>query len=197
MQPGDIAYLAAATQYPWTVAGQDADHKQAALNQIVAKIDDQAGRLGEPDVYAKGGYQADWGGVFAPVGEAVYWMDKMLTPAQWKALLGQSIPVSGQTLTRREAWTRMLKGNFDYARTHVARISNQAEICLYGAYRSNKGLQIIAPDVAEPEETAKRFLFEAAGIAPYLGNDILDAGGKLVGRERPYGDHYYQVTQAA
>ena len=196
MQPGDIAYLAAATQYPWTAAGQDTDHRQTALNQVVAKIDDQAQRLTEPDVYAKGGYQADWGGVFAPVGEAVYWMDKTLTPAQWKTLLDQSIPVNGQTLTRREAWTRMLKGNFDYARTHVARISNQAEICLYGAYRSNKGLQIIAPDVAEPEEAAKRFLFEAAGIAPYLGNDVLDASGKLIGRERPYGDHYYQVTQA-
>ena len=50
--------------------------------------------------------------------------------------------------------------------------------------------------VAEPEDTAKRFLFEPAGISPYLGNDILDANGKLIGRERPYGDHYYQITQA-
>jgi hypothetical protein len=196
MQPGDIAYLAAATQQPWTIAGQDADHRNAALRQVVAKIDDQAQRLTEPDVYAKGGYQADWGGVFAPVGEAVFWMDKDMTAAQWNALLEQTLSVNGQAETRRDAWTKMLKGNFDYARTHVARISNQAEICMYGAYRSNKGLQIIAPAVAEPEASAKRFLFEPAGISPYLGNDILDAGGKLIGREKPYGDHYYQITSA-
>ena len=194
MAPNDIRYLASATQYPWTVAGQDATARQRAIRQVVAKIDDQAGRLQEPDVYAKGGYQADWGGVFAPIGEAIYWMDKVLTPVQWKVLLDQTITVNGQATIRRDAWARMLKGNFDYARTHVARISNQAEICMYGAYRSNKGLQIIAPALAEPEATAKRFLFEPAGIAPYLGNDILDADGRLIGRERPYGDHYYQVT---
>ncbi len=194
MPPNDIRYLASAMQYPWTVAGQDDAARQKAITQVVAKIDDQAQRLGEPDVYAKGGYQADWGGVFAPIGEAVYWMDKVLTPAEWKALLGQAITVNGQTVTRRDAWARMLKGNFDYARTHVARISNQAEICMYGAYRSNKGLQIIAPALAEPEATAKRFLFEPAGIAPYLGNDVLDGAGRLIGRERPYGDHYFQVT---
>jgi hypothetical protein len=194
MSPGDIRYLASAMSYSWTVAGQDDAAKQRTLTQIIAKIDDQSQRLNEPDVYAKGGYQADWGGVFAPLGEAIYWMNKVLTPRQWNTLLQVPIPVNGQMTARREAWTRMLKGNFDYARTHVARISNQAEICLYGAYRSNKGLQIIAPAAAEPEETAKRFLFEAAGISPYLGNDILDASGKLVGRERPYGDHYYQIT---
>ncbi len=196
MQPGDIAYLASALSQPWTVVGQDEGTRQKTLAQIVAKIDDQSQRLTEPDVYAKGGYQADWGGVFAPVGEAVYWMDKVLTPAQWNTLLDANMMVNGQTMTRRESWTHMLKGNFDYARTHVARISNQAEICMYGAYKSNKGLQIINPAVAEPEETAKRFLFEPAGIAPYLGNDILDASGKLIGREKPYGEHYFQITDA-
>ena len=196
MAPSDIAYLAAATQQPWTAAGQDDSGRQSAMAQIVAKIDDQAQRLTEPDIYAKGGYQADWGGVFAPIGEALYWMDKDLTSTQWKALLDENIPVNGQAVTRRAAWTRMLKGNFDYARTHVARISNQAEICMYGAYCSNKGLQIINPAIAEPEDTAKRFLFEPAGILPYLGNDILDSSGKFIGRERPYGDHYYQMTEA-
>ena len=196
MAPNDIRYLASATRQDWTAAGQDEASRQKTIAVLVAKIDDQAGRLSEPDVYAKGGYQADWGGVFAPIGEALYWMDKDLTPAQWKTLLDETVTINGQAGTRRDAWTRMLLGNFDYARTHVARISNQAEICMYGAYRSNKGLQIINPAVAEPEETAKRFLFEPAGISPYLGNDILDASGKLIGRERPYGDHYYQVTEA-
>ena len=127
MSPNDIRYLASAMSYSWTVAGQDDAAKQRTLAQIVAKIDDQSQRLNEPDVYAKGGYQADWGGVFAPLGEAIYWMDKALTKTQWNTLLNASLLVNGQTLTRREAWTQILKGNFDYARTHVARISNQAE----------------------------------------------------------------------
>ncbi|MDQ2732524.1 MAG: hypothetical protein M3Y56_12765, partial [Armatimonadota bacterium] len=196
MSPGDINYLASALDQPWTVIGRDAASQQRAITQIVAKIDDQAQRINEPDVYPKGGYQADWGGVFAPIGEALFRMDGAMTPAKWQTLLDENITVNGAAITRRDAWTHILKGNFDYARTHIARISNQAEICMYGAYRSNRGLEVINPAVAAPETTAKRFLFEPAGISPYLGNDILDSTGKLIGREKPFGDNYYEVTRA-
>lgn len=38
-------------------------------------------------------------------------------------------------------------------------------------------------------------MFEAAGIAPFKGNDVLDKNGKLIGREAPLGEHYFQVTR--
>ncbi|BCM93536.1 hypothetical protein IAD21_05427 [Abditibacteriota bacterium] len=190
----DIAFLSSALPQAWTSAGVDEEGKKQTMAQLVASIDKQSQNVLIPDFAAKGRYQGDWGGSFAPIGDAIYWMDKELSPAQWQTLLDEKIAFGNDTVTRREAWTRMMKVNFDYARTHIAYISNQADICLYGAYRSNKALQIINPAIAEPEDTAKRFLFEAAGIAPFLGNDILDANGKLVGRERPLGDHYLQVT---
>ena len=74
------------------MAGQDATDKQKAIAQVVAKIDDQAQRLTEPDVYAKGGYQADWGGVFAPIGEAIFWMDMGADPGPVEDAAGPENP---------------------------------------------------------------------------------------------------------
>jgi hypothetical protein len=192
MPPNDIADFARLAAQLWSTLGEAT--RQKAITQLVAKIDAQSANAYDPNFFAKGIYQGDWGGSFAPVAEAIFYMNKFVPLKSWQPLLGETITVKDEAQTRRQAWTRMIKGNFDYARTHIAHISNQAMFCLHGAYRSNRALQIINPAVAEPEETGKRFLFEAAGIWPFRGNDILDANGRLIGHEDPFGDHYFVIT---
>lgn len=101
--------------------------------------------------------------------------------------------LSGKTtrMTRREAWTRFLRASVDWNRTAGRRsYTNQSMIVDFGIYTANRGLAVIAPDRALPEEQALRYLHEAAGLLPWLGNDLPDGGS-----EKPYGADYYLVSR--
>ena len=79
----------------------------------------------------------------------------------------------GGELTRREAWERALKANFDFARTRLSYIYNQVYYTYVGAWEAHEGLRIIGSDYYEGRERSQRILLESLGIRPFLGEEVL------------------------
>ncbi|MDQ0758346.1 Tat pathway signal sequence domain protein [Streptomyces canus] len=92
---------------------------------------------------------------------------------------------------RKDAYVDMLRSSRDYWRQHFPHYSNQAQICAIGLYQTNRGLKLLAPDLALPEDRARDYLYQSIGMVPYLGPE--DADGNPT---KPLGDSYYQVTKA-
>ncbi|WP_425244991.1 Tat pathway signal sequence domain protein [Streptomyces sp. NEAU-NA10] len=92
---------------------------------------------------------------------------------------------------RKDAYVDMLKSSRDYWRQHFPHYSNQAQICAIGLYQTNRGLRLLAPELALPEDRARDYLYQSIGMVPYLGPE--DADGNPT---KPLGDDYYQVTRA-
>ena len=69
-----------------------------------------------------------------------------------------------------------LRASVDYGRFHRrGTTANQEIACVDHIYRANQGLLLVDPDNALYESEARRYLYEGAGLLPYLGND--QAGG--------------------
>lgn len=95
-------------------------------------------------------------------------------------------------LSRREVWTRSLRASLDWNRCSGRRFyTNQSMIVDANIYAANRGLLLLDPVRALPEGEARRYLYEAVGIAPWRGNDKRDGSGS----ENPFGDGYFQVTR--
>lgn len=92
---------------------------------------------------------------------------------------------------RRAAYIDMLKSSRDYWRRHFPHYTNQSQICAIGIYQANRGLGLLAPQLALPEEKARDYLYQSLGMKPYLGKE--DADGNPT---KPLGESYYQVSRA-
>lgn len=92
---------------------------------------------------------------------------------------------------RRAAYTDMLKSSRDYWRQHFPHYTNQSQICAIGLYQANRGLGLLAPELALSEERARGYMYQSLGMTPYLGPE--DADGKPT---KPLGTGYRQVTKA-
>ncbi|WP_327313484.1 Tat pathway signal sequence domain protein [Streptomyces sp. NBC_01235] len=92
---------------------------------------------------------------------------------------------------RKDAYIDMLKSSRDYWRQHFPHYSNQSQICAIGLYQANRGLKLLAPDLALSEDKARDYLYQSIGMKPYLGPE--DADGNPT---KPLGESYYQVTRA-
>lgn len=92
---------------------------------------------------------------------------------------------------RRDAYIDMLKSSRDYWRQHFPHYSNQSQICAIGLYQANRGLGLLDPALALPEDKARDYMYQSIGIKPYLGPE--DADGNPT---KPLGANYYQVTRA-
>jgi len=55
-------------------------------------------------------------------------------------------------------------------------------------YLSNRGLAVVDPARAMPEEKARRYLYEAVGLQPWLGSDT------PTGSAKPVGEGHFLVT---
>ncbi|MDT7846714.1 Tat pathway signal sequence domain protein [Streptomyces justiciae] len=91
---------------------------------------------------------------------------------------------------RKAAYIDMLKSSRDYWRQHFPHYSNQSQICAIGLYQTNRGLRLLAPELALSEDKARDYLYQSIGIKPYLGPE--DADGNPT---KPLGADYYQVTR--
>lgn len=127
---------------------------------------------------------ASWSGV-GPLGYAV-----MQTWPDIQSALDAQIDVAGKQVVRRSGWAAMLKYSMDFWRTHRRSYTNQSMIVDAGIYTANRALQLISPDDAITESRALAFLYQSAGIDPWLGRDTL-AGGS----EMPYGKNYHLITR--
>ncbi|MCP5532308.1 MAG: hypothetical protein H7A48_03990 [Akkermansiaceae bacterium] len=138
--------------------------------------------------------EGNWSGA-GPLGQAI-----MRTWPAIATALDEKIALGAAEVTRREAWTRALKQSVDYWRTHRRSYTNQSMIVDLSLFTGNRALQLIAPELALPEERALRYLHEAAGIEPWLGSD---PGGETTGEKdvpmrnvhAPYGKDYRLITR--
>lgn len=94
-------------------------------------------------------------------------------------------------LKRRDAWAQVLRASLEWNRKNGRRAyTNQSMIVDRNLYTANRGLMLLAPAEALPERQSLRYLYEAVGLEPWLGNDT-DDGGSM----KPYGTNYFQVTR--
>lgn len=94
-------------------------------------------------------------------------------------------------MPRREAWARVLRGSVDWNRMIGRRFyTNQSMIVDRNIYTANRGLQLIDPARALPEAQALRYVYEAVGLSPWLGNDTPEGGSDAF-----YGRNYFQLTR--
>jgi hypothetical protein len=158
---------------------------------VIESIDDHVrGYFADVRSVATGGHQSDWGGYYAALGEVLYILEPVLggpRAAWFEDLLSEpfdsrsegdsfSLPplaLDGAPLTRRSAWERALKANFDFARSRLSYIYNQVMFTYEGAWKAHEGLRVISSKFYEGIRRSHQILSEALGLAPFRGEEVL------------------------
>jgi autotransporter-associated beta strand protein len=191
MTPANVDFLAQCYGVNWTsgynnssvpgavIAGVDALVTAAASD--TNGLMDYMGNFGNPS----------WGGYFGPVGNAI-----VLSWPQISGSMSATVAYGGSigTVTRQSAWSQALRASVDYGRFNRRTITNQEMYCDWNIYRANRGLELVDPSSALNESEALRYLYEATGISPYLGDDQPGEGPVPVRGTEPYGPNWYMVT---
>ena len=94
-------------------------------------------------------------------------------------------------MKRRAAWAQVLHASLDWNRKNGRRFyTNQSMIVDRNLYTANRALMLLDPALALPEQQVLRYVYEAIGLLPWLGNDTDDGGSS-----KPYGTNYFQITR--
>lgn len=128
-------------------------------------------------------YNSGWFGV-GPMGDAC----RQLKEPLQQYLNDQIGDGNKKEISRKEAWAELLKISRDHLRTSRPQYTNQTMIQDLNIYLLNRGLEAVLPAEALPDEQAKKYLYQAIGIDPWLGSDTDD------GPLKPLGDSYLQLT---
>ncbi|WP_199619354.1 LamG-like jellyroll fold domain-containing protein [Paenibacillus alkalitolerans] len=189
----ELKFYASALKYSWSPA-KTPEEKRAALERIFKTIDNHVkDYYGNTRLVLRGGHQGDWGGYYGALGEALYIAENLIKddtiygPAAFNEFLDQpfvtgttegefslaGVDWNGGELTRREAWERVLKANFDFARARLSYIYNQMLYTYEGAWEAHVGLGIIGSPFFEGKERSHQILLESLGIRPFLGEEVL------------------------
>lgn len=189
----ELRFYANALHYDWSPANTP-QLKKAALERIFKVIDNHVkDYYGNTRLVTRGGHQGDWGGYYGALGEALYIVEKLINDdsiygkAAYEAFLDQpfatgitagefslaGVDWEGGELTRREAWERTLKANFDFARSRLSYIYNQVLYTYEGAWEAHEGLRMVGSSFYEGKERSRRILLESLGGAPFLGEEVL------------------------
>jgi hypothetical protein len=92
-------------------------------------------------------------------------------------------------IARRAGWSQMFLASRDWHRENRRQYTNQTMISdTYGLYLCNRAVAALDPKRALPEEQVLHYLYQSAGIEPWVGSE--KKGQPL----KPLGDHYYQLT---
>lgn len=135
----------------------------------------------------------DWFGL-GPSGQAIALLARPLA-----ASFDQTVDGFPQ-LKRRDAWAEMLLVSREWNRHNRRLYTNQTMIKdLFGIYLSNRGVAVLDASKATPEQQAKRYLYEAVGLQPWLGSDTDSTSDDREDSDRPsrgWGvtSDYMQVT---
>ncbi len=189
----DLKFYTMALQQDWSPANTPA-LKKAALQRIFKSIDNHVkDYYGNTRMVLRGGHQGDWGGYYGALGEALYIVENLIKndaiygDAAFTTFLDQPI-VTGTTagefslagvdwnggeLTRREAWERVLKANFDFSRSRLSYIYNQILYTYEGTWEAHEGLRMIGSSFYEGRDRSHQILLEALGASPFLGEEVL------------------------
>ncbi|SEF75366.1 hypothetical protein SAMN05444920_101556 [Nonomuraea solani] len=158
--------------------------KRKGLRRIYASIDAFTRQYyGDVKSLGNGGHQSDWGGYYGALGEALYIVENLIDRAEFEKFLkepfatgtqdGPNSIAGGPGLTRGEAWERVLKANFDFARSRLSYIYNQVMYTYEGAWKAHEGLRVIGSKFYEGKERGNRIVGEALGWEPFLGEEVL------------------------
>lgn len=174
----NLGLLSEAYNVAWTPAYQN----PITIEHILVEGD----RLAELFA-ADANYTGGWMGA-AALGEAI-----MRTWPEIGSHL--DTPFEGKIIdkTRREVWSKALKQSIEYWRAHRRGFTNQSMLVDGGIYRANRGLILINPSMALPEEQALRYVRESVGVEPWRDCDIISQND-----DRPAnynGDHHYLITK--
>ncbi|NGO70592.1 fibronectin type III domain-containing protein, partial [Streptomyces boncukensis] len=170
------------------------EQRRAALARVFTSIDNFTKQYyGDVKSLGNGGHQSDWGGYYAALGEALYIVEDLIADEdvhgteRFRAFLREpfdtgtrdgenSLPSTGWDggrLTRFGAWERVLKANFDFARSRLSYIYNQVLYTYEGAWKAHEGLRVIGSEFYEGKERSHAIAREALGARPFLGEEIL------------------------
>ncbi len=189
----ELRFYAECLLLNWCPADTTAE-KRAAVDRILRSIDNFTRQYyGDVRSLASGGHQSDWGGYYGALGEALYIVEPLLDDpeimgrAAFEAFLDEpfvtgttdtansiaGVDWSGGELSRREAYERVLKANYDFARSRLSYISNQVYYTYEGAWKAHEGLRIIGSEHFEGTERSHQILGEALGLRPFRGEEVL------------------------
>lgn len=177
----DVQYLAKS----YFVEGLPGYQNPQVIKKVVAVIDAYTNDFYSNNNGVSGGGNDGWGGQYGPLGYAIH-----LLRDELRSWLDVTIGYKGGYKTRREAWGDMLAASRDYGRMNRRGITNQTLIGDGHLYKANKGLLALGDTRAFSEEDAQRYLKEAVGLLPWLGNDLSNGSSA-----KPYGSNFYMVTQ--
>lgn len=186
----DVQFLAETYGVTWTQAYQ----APAVIDQLRASIDALVtAYAADPSTFLSQSYPANagWGGYFGPIGEAI----RLTWPALSDSLTA-NVAYGGTlgTVTRRAGWAKALRASVDFGRFDRKSITNQQMDSAWRTYAANRGLLLVDAASALSEDEAKRYLYEAVGLAAFLGNDKPGAGSTPVRGDAPFGPDWYTVT---
>ncbi len=189
----ELKYYATVLKQDWSPANTPA-LKKAAIERIFKTIDNHVkDYYGNTRLVLRGGHQGDWGGYYGALGEGLYIIENLIKDdsiygeTAFNAFLDQPLVTgtasgefslagvdwNGGELTRREAWERVLKANFDFARARLSYIYNQVVYTYEGAWEAHEGLRLIGSPFYEGKERSHQILLEAVGAKPFLGEEVL------------------------
>ncbi|WP_151481050.1 fibronectin type III domain-containing protein [Streptomyces albicerus] len=186
-------YATALTQSSWCPARSAAEQKAALLRVFKCVDNHTKDYYANTKLLARGGHQGDWGGYYGALGEALYVVENLIADNDvygreaFEAFLDEAfvtgtqegetslegVDFDGSPLTRRAAWGRVLKANFDYARSRLSYIYNQVMYTYEGAWEAHEGLRVIGSAFYEGKARSHRIADEALGRLPFLGEEVL------------------------
>lgn len=168
--------------------------KREALMRMFQAIDVHTKNYyGNSRLVLRGGHQGDWGGFYGELGEALYLAETLIFDEDvlgedaYNAFLDQPFATgtvegefslasagwNGEPLTRRMAWERVLKANFDFARSRQSYITNQVFYTYEGAWKAHEGLRMVGSEFYEGKERSHQIMLEMLGARPWLGEEVL------------------------
>jgi F5/8 type C domain-containing protein len=186
-------YASALTQSSWCPARTATDRRTALLRVFKCVDNHTKDYYADTRLLARGGHQGDWGGYYGALGEALYIVENLIADKDvlgreaFEAFLDEpfttgtsegrtslkDVDFDGSPLTRRAAWGRVLKANFDYARSRLSYIYNQVMYTYEGAWEAHEGLRVIGSEFYEGKARSHRIAGEALGWLPFLGEEVL------------------------
>jgi len=184
-------FLARAYFVKWTPAYQNKKTIEQAVKSLDAAFAAyrQDPRLAETDPATP---NPDWFGL-GPSGDVIRLLAGPLRPF----FDGQIDDAGGKKITRRAAFSEMLAACRDWHRKHRRLYTNQSMINdLYGIYLANRGVAVVDPKKAAPENDMLRYLYKSVGLEPWRDSDKSDTTGLVETGERVWGvgGSYYELT---
>lgn len=177
-----LQLLARAYDVSWTVAHANPAVIERLLEGLDAlyrawRLDPSLARS-EPSTW-----NPEWFGL-GVCGEVLFLRRVELAPH-----LKESIEVEdGTRVVRAKGYADMLVECRDWHQRNRRQYTNQSMLNdLNGIYNANRGLRVVAPERASPEEEMRRYLHESVGLIPW-------SGSKSENRNWGVGNDYLQVT---